>query len=121
MRPQLESRHSPTRYISYVVGFVLSVVATLMAYLIVVNHVWPMATLIYIILAIAVTQLIIQVVFFLHIGRGSHWRFVTFIFAILIVLIIVVGTIWIMNNLNYNMMRMTPAQQELYMQHNEGI
>lgn len=121
MKPRLEPRNSPTRYVSYVVGFVLSVIATLMAYLIVVNHVWPMATLIYVILAIAVIQLITQVIFFLHIGRGSHWKFVTFIFAIIIVLIIVVGTIWIMNNLNYNMMKLTPAQQELYMQQNEGI
>lgn len=121
MRPKIEPRNSQTRYISYVVGFVLSIIATLTAYLIVVNHAWPMSSLIYIILVIAVVQLVIQVVFFLHIGRGSHWKFITFIFTILVVLIVVVGTIWIMSNLNYNMMRMTPAQEQLYMQQNEGI
>jgi cytochrome o ubiquinol oxidase operon protein cyoD len=121
MKPRLESRHSPIRYISYVVGFVLSIAATVIAYLIVVNHVWPMQMLVYVILIVAVMQLVVQVVFFLHIGRGSHWKFVTFLFAILVVLIIVIGTIWIMNNLNYNMMRMTPDQMNIYMQQNEGI
>lgn len=121
MKPRLESRHSPARYISYVVGYVLSIIATVMAYLIVVNHVWPIQSLLYIILGIAVVQLVIQVVFFLHIGRGSHWKLITFLFAILTVLIIVIGTIWIMNNLSYNMMKMTPSQENLYMQQNEGI
>ncbi|TAL15034.1 cytochrome o ubiquinol oxidase subunit IV [Patescibacteria group bacterium] len=121
MRLKIEARDSSTRYISYVVGFVLSVIATVLAYLVVVNHVWPMATLVYVILGIAVIQLITQVVFFLHIGRGSHWKAITFAFSILIVLIIVIGTIWIMNNLNYSMMRMTPDQMQLYMKQNEGI
>ena len=121
MKPRLESRHEPSQYTSYVVGFILSILTTLAAYIIVVKHVWPMETLVYIILGVAVVQLIVQLVFFLHIGRGSHWKFITFIFAILVVLIIVVGTIWIMNNLNYNMMHMTPDQMHMYMKENEGI
>lgn len=121
MRHQLDSRDSSVRYVSYVVGFILSILTTLAAYLIVVHHIWPMATLVYIILGIAVVQLVVQLVFFLHIGRGSQWKFITFIFAILTVLIVVVGTIWIMNNLNYNMMDMTPGQMQQYMQQHEGI
>lgn len=121
MRPKLESRHSPARYISYVVGFVLSILTTLIAYLFVVNHVWPMQTLIYVVMGLAVIQLIVQSVFFLHIGRGSRWKLMTFIFALIFILIVVVGSIWIMNNLNYNMMDMTPAQMDTYMQQHEGI
>lgn len=121
MKIKVDAPDSSTRYISYVVGFFLSIVATLLAYLVVVNHLWPMSTLIYIILTIAVIQLVTQAVFFLHIGRGSRWKSITFVFAILIVLIIVIGTIWIMNNLNYNMMQMTPDQMQLYMKQNEGI
>jgi cytochrome o ubiquinol oxidase operon protein cyoD len=117
----IESRHSQSKYISYVVGFVLSVIATFIAYLIVVHHIWPTGTLVYLVLGIAVVQLVTQVVFFLHIGRGSPWKVITFAFAILIVLIIVIGTIWIMNNLNYNMMRMSPHQMQVYMNQNEGI
>ena len=80
-----------------------------------------MQTLVYIVLGVAVLQLVVQLVFFLHIGRGSALKAVTFAFAILVVLIVVVGSIWIMNNLNYSMMRMSPDQMQLYMHHNEGI
>jgi cytochrome o ubiquinol oxidase operon protein cyoD len=70
---------------------------------------------------IAVVQLVIQAVFFLHIGRGSRLKLVTFVFAILIVLIVVVGSIWIMNNLDYGMMKMSPDQMNVYMKQHEGI
>lgn len=118
---RLETRHDEARYISYIVGFVLSVAATLLAYFFVVNHVWPKEMLVYIVLAIAVLQLIVQAVFFLHIGRGSSLKITTFLFAILMLLVIVVGSIWIMNNLDYRMMQMTPDQMELYMKQHEGI
>jgi len=121
MSPRIEHRNSQTRYLSYIVGFILSILTTLAAYLAVVKQVWPMETLVYIVMGIAVVQLAVQAVFFLHIGRGSHWKVVTFAFAILVVLIVVVGSIWIMNNLDYNMMHMTPEQQHIYMLQHEGI
>lgn len=118
---ELETRHHEARYKSYIIGFVLSVIATLIAYFFVVHELWPKEMLTYIILTIAVIQLIIQAVFFLHLGRGSRLKSVTFFFAILIVVIVVVGSIWIMQNLDYNMMKMTPEQMELYMHQNEGF
>lgn len=121
MRRRLDAHDSSARYISYVVGFVLSVLITLAAYIVVVKQLWPMEVLVYIILGMAVVQLVVQSVFFLHIGRGNKWKVITYFFAILIVLIIVVGSMWIMDNLDYNMMRMTPEQMNLYMQQNEGI
>jgi len=120
-KPQLDTRHDEAKYISYVVGFVLSVIATLIAYFFVVNHLWSKEILTYFVMGVAVVQLAIQAVFFLHIGRGSHLKLVTFVFAILIVLIVVIGTIWIMDNLDYNMMHMTPDQMKMYMHDNEGI
>ena len=118
---KIEHRNSETRYLSYVVGFILSILTTLAAYIVVVKHLWPMETLVYIVLGIAVVQLVVQSVFFLHIGRGSHWKSVTYFFAILVVLIVVVGTIWIMNNLDYNMMHMNTDQMHQYMNEHEGI
>lgn len=120
-KPELHSRHSPVAYRSYVVGFILSVVTTLLAYFLVVNDVWPAHVLVYVVLAIAVVQLIIQVVFFLHIGRGSRWKLITFLFTILIVAIVVVGSVWVMEHLNYNMMDMTPNEQKQYMHENQGL
>lgn len=121
MSPKLEHRHSPARYISYIVGFVLSIATTLMSYFFVVNHLWPKETLIYVIMAIAVIQLAIQLVFFLHLGRGSRWKVLTFFFAILVVLVVVVGSLWIMHNLDYHMMNMTPGEMDQYMTQHEGI
>jgi cytochrome o ubiquinol oxidase operon protein cyoD len=121
IKPKLGNRKSPVAYVSYVIGFVFSVLATVLAYFLVVNNVWPKDVLIYAVLLIAVTQLVIQVVFFLHIGRGSHWKLVSFLFTVLIVAIVVIGSVWIMNNLNYNMMDMSPDEMRIYMSEHEGI
>ena len=120
-KPQLESRHDAVRYKSYIVGFILSILITLMAYFFVVNHVWPKEALIYIVMGLAIVQLVVQLIFFLHLGRGGSWKLVTFFFAVLVVLVVVVGSLWIMNNLNYNMMQMSPQEMDKYMQQNEGI
>jgi cytochrome o ubiquinol oxidase operon protein cyoD len=63
----------------------------------------------------------VQVVFFLHIGRGTHWKATSFFFMLFVVAIVVVGSIWIMNNLNYNMMDMSPNEMKQYMHDNEGL
>ena len=120
-KPELDSRHSQAKYISYIVGFVLSLITTLISYYLVVNQLWPKEMLIYIVMGIAVLQLVIQLVFFLHLGRGGRWKLVTFAFAVLVVLIVVVGSLWIMHNLDYNMMHMSPDQMDQYMKANEGI
>lgn len=120
-KPLLDSRRDDVRYVSYVVGFILSVAATLLAYFVVVNHLWPTDVLVYIVLGIAIVQLIVQTIFFLHIGRGSHVKVVTYLFALLMIVIIVGGSVWIMNNLDYNMMNMSPDQMNLYMHQHEGI
>lgn len=119
--PVAPAPHSSARYKSYVIGFILSIITTLVAYFMVVNKVWPQDALVYAVLAIAVIQLAIQMVFFLHLGQGSRWKAITFYFTILIVLIVVVGTIWIMNNLDYNMMHMSPEQMTEYMKNNQGL
>jgi len=121
MKPTLSHRHSPAQYVSYVVGFILSIVTTVLAYYLVVNEVWPKEMLIYVVMGIAVVQLVVQLVFFLHLGRGSRWKLLTFWFALLVVLVVVVGSLWIMHNLDYNMMNMSPDQMEQYMVENEGI
>ncbi len=120
-KPRIEHRHEPVQYISYVVGFGLSVIATLLAYFIVVKHILTGPMAVYAVLFIAVVQLIIQMVFFLHIGRGSRWKLMTFVFTSVIVLIVVIGTIWIMSNLDYNMMHMSPDEMTEYMEHNQGL
>ncbi len=108
-------------YRAYIVGFILSLLTTIAAYFFVVSHMWPVQVTIYLVMAIAVLQLVVQMVFFLHIGNGSRWKLVTFIFTLLVVGILVIGTIWVMNHLNYNMMDMNPQEMRQYMSEHEGI
>lgn len=108
----------------YTIGFILSLVLTMVAYLLVVGGVhspWLLAGL----AVLALTQMVVQLLFFLHVGeeakpRYKQWSFILMTFMLFIV---VAGSIWIMQNLNYNMMNMTPDQKNNYMmtQHDKGF
>lgn len=91
---------------NYIAGFVLSIALTLGAYIIARDGLFEGWSLVYVILLLAITQLIIQVVFFLHIMEEKKPRFnlISFNFMLMVIAIIVVGSIWIMKNLDYNMM-----------------
>jgi cytochrome o ubiquinol oxidase operon protein cyoD len=106
----------------YIFGFLASVGLTLFAYFSVVNKTFSGWTLALIIVSLAVVQLVVQLIFFLHIGDDSRprWKAITFLFALVILLIIVVGSVWIMHNLNYNMMPSDVEMKE-YMDDQQGI
>ncbi len=107
---------------TYVAGFILSVGLTIVAYLLVTKHVYEGWTLIYALVGLAVVQLFVQMFFFLHLGQEPkpRWNLGSFLFMLLVLLIIVVGSLWIMHNLNYNMM-MSPDEMNKYVQEEEGI
>lgn len=96
---------------SYVAGFVISIIFTLIPYFIVVNHLFGDSSLMYAVVGFGLAQLLVQVVFFLHLHKKSkpHWNLIVFIFTLLIVAIFVVGSLWVMYNLNYNMTESTPV------------
>jgi cytochrome o ubiquinol oxidase subunit IV len=101
---------------SYVLGFFFAVVLTVIAYVIVVNHLLSGMLLAVVLMILAAVQLLVQLVFFLHLGRdkNSRWNVASFYFMLLVLVIVVVGSLWIMHNLNYNMM-MTPEQMNEFM------
>ena len=67
-------------------------------------------------LALAVAQIGVHLVFFLHITSGPENtnNTLALAFGVLIVFLVVVGSVWIMAHLNHNMM---PMDQLLKMQH----
>lgn len=67
-------------------------------------------------LVLAAVQLVIQLLTFLHLNTEARprWQTQSFLFTMLTAVIIVVGSIWIMVNLNYNM-GMSPEQMDAYM------
>ncbi len=105
---------------SYVTGYVLSLIFTAIPYYMVVNQVITGTALLAVILAIGVLQMIIQIVFFLHLGRGPKplYNIVFFISTIGIILLVVVGSLWIMHHLNKNM---TPREMSTKLIEKEGI
>ncbi|MBA3758040.1 cytochrome o ubiquinol oxidase subunit IV [Candidatus Saccharibacteria bacterium] len=105
---------------SYVIGFVLSLVFTFIPYYLVVNRTISGNLLLATIIGIAVLQMIIQITFFLHLGRGPkpNWNLFFFIGTVGIILIVVGGSIMIINNLNYNML---PHDQTKKLTNDEGI
>lgn len=89
---------------SYAVGFGLSLLLTLAAYIIAAKQLTSGWTMIYVLAVLAITQLFVQLFFFLHLGRESRprWNLTAFSFAAMVVVIVVFGTLWIMNNLSYS-------------------
>jgi cytochrome o ubiquinol oxidase operon protein cyoD len=105
---------------SYITGFGVSIILTLAAYAIVTQHLFTNLIVLYSIIILAVIQLVVQLFFFLHLGQESkpRWHLVFFLSTIGIILIVVIGSIWIMNHLNYNM---TPKEMNQYIQSQDGM
>jgi cytochrome o ubiquinol oxidase subunit IV len=110
---------SPTT--SYVVGFIFSIILTLLPYQIVTKDLLSGNSLIFALLGYAVLQLFVQLVFFLHLGQEKRprWKLISFIFTVFIVLMIVVGSIWIMSNLDYH--SMPPDETDKTLIQDEGF
>ena len=108
----------------YVIGFVLSLIFTIIPYYLVVNHVISGRTaLIGVIVGIGFVQMAIQMVFFLHLGREKkpRWQLIFLIMAMAGIFAVVVGSIWIMHHLHYNMTPVTPADISKKLVNDEGI
>lgn len=92
-------------YTAYIAGFIGSVVLTLVSYFAVTTQAFTPAITLYVIGFLAIVQFVVQLFCFLHLGQESkpRWKFGVFTFMLGVVVILVFGSIWIMNNLNYNM------------------
>lgn len=104
---------------SYISGFVSAVALTLIAFAIAAKHSIAGNKLIAILLGLAMVQFAFQMLFFLHIGRESkpRWKQLVLVLMLVFVLIVVLGSIWVMYSLNY---RMTPDQINQYMLKQDG-
>ncbi len=114
------SGHEHKTLTSYIVGFVLSLIFTFIPYYMVINQTVTGTVLLVTILSFAIIQMMIQVFFFLHLGRGPKpfYNVVFFVSTIGIILVVVGGSIVIINNLHYNKM---PADQTKVLIEGEGI
>ncbi|MNS55376.1 Cytochrome bo(3) ubiquinol oxidase subunit 4 [compost metagenome] len=95
---------------SYVTGFVLAAILTAIPFWLVMDRVFESSrTTALIILAFAMVQIVVHLVYFLHMDTKSEsgWNMLALIFTLVLVVITLSGSIWIMYHLNSNMMPMS--------------
>lgn len=105
---------------SYAAGYVFSILLTLIAYFFTVDGMFSSNNLIFAIVCLALIQVFIQLVFFLHINveKRPRWNLLIFFSTVSVILIVVIGSLWIMSHLNYNMM---PQEMDQHLLEEEGF
>jgi len=91
----------------YVTGFLLSVVLTAIPFALVMTGAIADARITAgIVIAAAVVQIVVHMIYFLHMNTKSEqgWTMMALIFTIIVVVITISGSIWVMYNMNSNMM-----------------
>ena len=90
----------------YVVGLILSIVLTIIPFGLVHGGYLGDGLTIAIILVCAIAQVFVQLIFFLHMNGSSEqtWNTLSAIFVVLLVAVLVIGSIWVMNHLDHNML-----------------
>lgn len=91
---------------SYIIGFIVSILLTILSFSLVVTRILSGQILVHTLIVLALTQAIVQLLFFLHLGREDkpRWETLVFYFMILILVIVVIGSLWIMYDLNDRVM-----------------
>src|SRR5262245_30306924 len=106
--PGVEEREPTASYLTYTVGLGLAIIATIASFIVAqTNLLWPPGISVGLIV-LALAQIGVHLVFFLHLGSGpdSTNNILALAFGVLIVFLVITGSVWIIANLNSNMMPM---------------
>ena len=102
--------HAPnTSMKGYIFAFLSSIALTLAAYFLVENQLLIGPPLVCSIVILGLIQAVIQLIFFLYLGKEKKPRsnLLVFLFMALVLSILIIGTIWIMYSLNTRLMPAT--------------
>ena len=90
----------------YTIGFILSVILTIISFGMVMAGGFGRGIVMAVIAITAVAQVLVQLVFFLHMNSSSEqrWNVIAFVYTILTIAVLLIGSVWIMNYLHSNMM-----------------
>ena len=91
---------------SYAIGFILSVILTLIPFGLVMYPTLPKSITLMIVLAFAVIQVLVHLVYFLHLDRSEAQleNVIAFVFAGLVIVLLVGLSLWIMFSIHTYMM-----------------
>ncbi|HKM70160.1 MAG TPA: cytochrome o ubiquinol oxidase subunit IV [Stellaceae bacterium] len=104
--PGVEHEESTANVLSYTAGLGLAILLTIASFVVAqTNLLWPPGIPVGLVV-LAFAQIGVHLVFFLHLGSGSDNtnNIVALAFGLLIVFLVITGSIWIIANLNANMM-----------------
>lgn len=91
----------------YLTGFVVAVILTAIPFWLVMDKTFTSsAVTAAVILAFAAVQIVVHMIYFLHMNAKSEggWNFLALIFTLMLVVIALSGSLWVMYHLNHNMM-----------------
>ncbi len=91
---------------SYMIGFVMAVILTVIPFAMVMSGAFSKSATVIVISVLAAVQMLVHIVYFLHLDRspGQRSNVQAGLFAVLMIGIVIVGSLWVMHNLNVNMM-----------------
>jgi cytochrome o ubiquinol oxidase subunit IV len=104
--PGVEHEESTANFLSYTAGLALAILATIASFIVSQTHLlWPPGIPVGLVV-LAFAQIGVHLVFFLHLGSGpdNTNNILALAFGVLIVFLVITGSIWIIANLNWNMM-----------------
>lgn len=110
---EIEMPHASLR--DYAIGFVLSLILTAVPFWMVMTMPLSASATAAIIMAFAVVQIVVHMVFFLHMTPKAEggWSLTSLVFTIIVVGIMLAGSLWVMHHLNTNMMPMPHDMNQL--------
>ncbi|MFJ3075457.1 MULTISPECIES: cytochrome o ubiquinol oxidase subunit IV [Pseudomonas] len=99
-----EGNHGSVK--SYMVGFVLSIILTAIPFGLVMFPSLPKNLTVLVVVAMAVIQVVVHLVYFLHMDRSKEQRsnVSTFLFTTLVIALLVGLSLWIMFSIHYEML-----------------
>ncbi|CAM3669867.1 MULTISPECIES: cytochrome o ubiquinol oxidase subunit IV [Pseudomonas] len=99
-----EGNHGSVK--SYVIGFILSVILTAIPFGLVMFPSMPKDITIMVVVALAVIQVVVHLVYFLHMDRSAEQRsnVSTFLFTAMVIALLVGLSLWIMFSIHTSMM-----------------
>ena len=106
--PGVEEHESTANFLSYTVGLGLAILATIASFVVAqTNLLWPPGIQVGLVV-LAIAQIGVHLVFFLHLGSGpdNTNNILALAFGVLIVFLVITGSLWIIANLDANMMPM---------------
>ena len=110
---------APSGVLVYTIGLFLAVILTATSFWVANTSLLWAAGVSLGLAVLAIAQMGIHLVFFLHITTGpeSTNNVLALAFGVLIVFVVVAGTLWIMADMNANMMMPSGAPMSMRMQH----